>query len=121
MRLRDVSVAAVTAVAVSGMWLAVGCQTAPQPPGADLQMPRRDGKPDFSGIWRTNNNANWDLEVHTPRPIVGQPGVYQDVPVLAAPVVALGAIGWVPPDVGFVEGGQIPYQPWAADRRKENA
>jgi hypothetical protein len=51
---------------------------------------------------------------------VGQPGVYSDVPVLAAPVVALGAIGWVPPDLGVVEGDEIPYQPWAAKRKQEN-
>jgi hypothetical protein len=52
--------------------------------------------------------------------MVGQSGVYSDVPVLAAPVVALGAIGWVPPDLGVVEGNEIPYQPWAAKRKQEN-
>jgi hypothetical protein len=52
--------------------------------------------------------------------MVAQPGVYKDVPVLAAPVVALGAIGWVPPDTGVVEGNEIPYQPWAAQRKREN-
>jgi hypothetical protein len=52
--------------------------------------------------------------------MVGQPGVYPDVPVLAAPVVALGAIGWAPPDLGVVEGDEIPYQPWAAKRKQEN-
>jgi hypothetical protein len=79
-----------------------------------------DGKPDFSGIWQAQNGANWDLLTHVARPMVAQPGVYKDVPVLAAPVVALGAIGWVPPDVGVVEGDEIPYQPWAAKRKKEN-
>jgi hypothetical protein len=41
-------------------------------------------------------------------------------PVLAAPVVGLGSIGWVPGGLGVVEGEEIPYQPWAAARKKEN-
>jgi hypothetical protein len=77
--------------------------------------------PDFSGIWQANTSANWDLLTHNERPIVGQPGVYANVPVLAAPVVALGSMGWVPADRGVVEGDEIPYQPWAAARKKENA
>ena len=53
--------------------------------------------------------------------MVAQAGVYPDVPVLAAPVVALGTVGWVPPGLGVVQGGEIPYQPWAARRKQENA
>ena len=79
-----------------------------------------DGKPDFSGIWQANSLAHWDLLSHDARPIVAQRGAYPDVPVLAAPVVALGTIGWIPADVGVVEGDEIPYQPWAAARQKEN-
>src|SRR5262245_20064691 len=63
-----------------------------------------DGKPDFSGIWQANSSAHWDLLSHDARPIVAQRGAYPDVPVLAAPVVALGTIGWIPADVGVVEG-----------------
>ena len=34
-----------------------------------------DGKPNFSGIWQANNEANWDLEAHEARPgAVTQPG-----------------------------------------------
>ena len=79
-----------------------------------------DGKPDFGGIWQANTTANWDLETHGARPMVAQQGVYPDVPVLASPVVALGTVGWIPPGVGVVEG-EIPYQPWAAQRKRENA
>jgi hypothetical protein len=53
--------------------------------------------------------------------MVAQPGAYPDVPVLAAPVVALGTVGWVPPGLGVVEGDEIPYQEWAAKRKSENA
>ena len=53
--------------------------------------------------------------------MVAQAGVYPDVPVLAAPVVALGTVGWIPPGLGVVQSGEIPYQPWAARRKQENA
>src|SRR4029453_8369263 len=62
----------------------------------------------------------WDLLSHDARPIVAQRGAYPDVPVLAAPVVALGTIGWIPAALGVVEGDEIPYQPWAAGRQREN-
>src|SRR5438477_601971 len=89
------------------------------PAAAQARTP--DGKPDFSGIWQANTTANWDLQTHAARPMVAQPGVYPDVPVLAAPVVALGTVGWVPPGMGVVEGDEIPYQPWALQRKRENA
>ncbi len=78
------------------------------------------GKPDFSGIWEANNTANWDLLTHEARPMVAQPGLLPNTVVSAAPVVALGALGWVPAGLGVVEGDEIPYQPWAAARKKEN-
>jgi len=52
--------------------------------------------------------------------MVGQPGLLPNSVVLAAPVLGLGALGWVPPGQGVVEGDEIPYQPWAAQRKKEN-
>ena len=63
-----------------------------------------DGKPDLSGIWQALNTANWDLEDHNMAP---------------GPFWQLGAIGGVPPGLGVVEGGTIPYQPWAAAKKKE--
>ena len=104
-----------TAAVVGGASLAVI-------PGAGQSQGRTtDGKPDFSGIWQANTTANWDLQTHEARPMVAQPGVYPDVPVLAAPVVALGSLGWIPPGLGVVDGDEIPYQPWAAQRKRENA
>ena len=52
-------------------------------------------KPDFSGVWQALNSAGWDIQDHS-----GQLGE--------------------PPGEGVVEGNEIPYQPWAAAKRKEN-
>ncbi len=41
-------------------------------------------------------------------------------PVPAAAVLALGAVGSVPPGMGVVEGGAIPYKPAALAKKKEN-
>jgi hypothetical protein len=79
-----------------------------------------DGKPNLSGIWQATTTANWDLLAHEMRPAVAQAGVYADVPVLAAPVLALGSVGGVPPGPGVVEGNVIPYKPEAAAKKKEN-
>ncbi len=83
-----------------------------------------DGKPNFSGVWQANNEANWDLQAHQARPApVTQPGVYpyEYARVPAAPFVALGAAAGVPGSLGVVQGdGQIPYKPEAAKIKKEN-
>lgn len=100
----SLTIAAVAAVVVA--------QTAP--------AVRTAGKPDLSGIWQANTTAYWDLLTHETRPMVGQPGLTANSVVLAAPVVALGSIGWVPAGLGIVEGNEIPYLPWAAARQKEN-
>jgi hypothetical protein len=52
--------------------------------------------------------------------MVAQQGLTANSVVPAAPVLALGSIGWVPSGLGVVEGDEIPYQPWAAARKKEN-
>ena len=38
-----------------------------------------------------------------------RPGPYGPLP--ASPVLALGAVGSVPPSLGVVEDGEIPYKP----------
>src|SRR6201984_2535948 len=86
---------------------------------------RIEGKPNLSGIWQANNEANWDLQAHAARPAaVTQQGVYpyDYARVPAAPVLALGAAGAVPRSLGVVQGdGQIPYKPEALAIKKENA
>src|SRR5271168_3269082 len=64
-----------------------------------------DGKPNLNGIWQAMNTANWDLAGHSAQ---------------AGQVVALGATGAEPPGIGVVEGGEIPYLPAAAQKKKEN-
>jgi hypothetical protein len=63
-----------------------------------------DGKPDLNGIWQAVNTANWDLQDHPAQ----------------AGLPPMGAIGAIPPGQGVVEGSEIPYQPKAAAKRKEN-
>jgi hypothetical protein len=78
-----------------------------------------DGHPDLNGIWQALNEANWDLEPHTARPALAlRRGPYGPVP--AAEVLALGAVGSVPPGMGVVEGDTIPYKPEALAKKKEN-
>lgn len=64
-----------------------------------------DGNPDLNGIWQAMGSAHWDLENHAAR---------------HGPVEALGALGAIPAGLSVVEGGTIPYQPWAAEQRAEN-
>src|SRR5262249_54346259 len=62
----------------------------------NYQGPRiADGKPDLNGIWQVLDTAEWDLLPHA-----AQDGV--------------------PAGQGVVEGDEIPYQPWAAEKKKEN-
>ena len=86
---------------------------------ARYRAPRIDGKADLNGIWQTLNEADYDLEGHAARPAMAlRQGPYGPVP--AAPVLALGAVGAVPPSLGVVEGDEIPYKPEALAVKKEN-
>jgi hypothetical protein len=88
--------------------------------GQAYRAPRAEnGRPDLNGIWQAMNEANYDLEGHNARPAMAlRPGPYGPVP--AASVLALGAVGAVPPSLGVVEGGEIPYKPEALAQKKKN-
>src|SRR5437667_1608816 len=72
---------------------------ASQTPPAAIQartLPRTpDGKPNLSGIWQVMNAASWDIQDHAAQKRIrgGQ---------------------------GVVDGNEIPYQPAAAAKKKEN-
>src|SRR3984893_16865172 len=88
--------------------------------GQAYRAPRApDGKPSLNGIWQALNEANFDLEARMARSAMPlRAGPHGPVP--AAAVLALGAVGAVPPSVGVVEGGEIPYKPEALATRKKN-
>jgi hypothetical protein len=112
---------ALTAAAASAALFSLVTQSARRATAAATDtVGRVAGKPDFNGVWEANNTANWDVQNHQARPLVGQPGRVPGSVVLAAPVLALGTMGWVPGGLGIVEGDEIPYKPWAAARKREN-
>jgi len=105
---------AAAAAAVASSVILVAAQ------GPAYRAPRApDGKANLNGIWQSLNEANYDLEMHMARPAMAlRPGPYGQLP--AAPVLALGAVGSVPPGMGVVEGGTIPYKPEMLAKKKEN-
>jgi len=109
---------AVAAFALGAVLVVVSKPVAGQAPGPSV--PRlADGKPDLNGIWQALNEANYDIQMHTARPAMAlRAGPYGAVP--AAAVLALGAVGAVPPGPGVVEGDALPYRPEALARKKEN-
>lgn len=90
------------------------------PAYGEYKPPRTaDGKPDLTGVWQVLNTANQNLEAHTGRAAqVMMEGPV--VPVPAKELVALGAVGALPPSLGVVVGDEIPYREEALARREEN-
>jgi len=89
-----------------------------QAQGGDI--PRTSsGRPDLNGIWQALGNAHWNIEPHQASAAMAmRPGPLGPVP--ADEVVALGAVGSVPPSMGIVVGGEIPYLPNARTLRDDN-
>jgi hypothetical protein len=110
MHIRRRSMTAVAAAALAALWFA-GIPTAGQTPSANQFPPYKaprtaDGKPNLNGIWQSFTTANWDILAHA-----AQPGPHPEL---------MGAWGAAPGGQGIVEGNEIPYQPWAAAKQKEN-
>jgi hypothetical protein len=85
------------------------------------EIPRlSNGRVDFSGIWQTMNEANYDLEPHIARHSMQmREGPVNPVP--AAETLNLGAVGAVPGSMGvIVGGGKIPYTPEARALKEEH-
>ena len=61
-------------------------------------------RPNLHGLWQALTEANWDIQAHA-----AQPGPPQ-----------FGALYAEPAGPGIVEGNEIPYQPWAMAKKKEN-
>jgi len=84
------------AVSVGAMLLSAAVATAQTTPASTQSVPRTaDGKPDLSGVWQAINTAAWDLQGHHARK-------------------------GMPAGLSVVVGGAIPYQPWAAVKKREN-
>ena len=62
--------------------------------------------PDLNGIWQAFTTANTDIEDHA-----AQSGPHPEL---------LGVYGAWPAGQSIVEGGEIPYQAWALEKRKQN-
>ena len=93
-------------VAVTAAVTALSAQAPAAGQAQGYRAPRTaDGRPNLNGIWQAINEANWDLQPHAAN--FGR-------------VVALGAEDAMPPGIGWVEGGEIPYLPAAAAKKKEN-
>jgi hypothetical protein len=88
-------VALLASVAAAGS--AVAVQAAQSQAASRPYSPPKtaDGHPDLQGLWQVLNTAAWDIQDHHAR---------------------LG----VPAGRGVVEGNEIPYQPWALEKKKEN-
>ena len=90
--------------------LAAACLSLPSAVHAQEQEQERPeriaGQPNFNGIWRALNTANWNLEGHAAEALTD--------------FWRLGAIGAIPAGQGVVVEGQIPYRPEALAQRDAN-
>ncbi|PWT80389.1 MAG: hypothetical protein C5B57_12330 [Blastocatellia bacterium] len=95
MRPRFRALILLTALSLSQTVTTNAAGAAPQNLGGPAIPRSSDGKPDLSGIWQVMNTAAWDIQDHP-----AQKGV--------------------PGGQGVVEDNDIPYQPWALAKKKEN-
>ena len=112
--------------------LSLGCATVQSSAPADssnaqqaaaeaYKAPRLPGSnvPNLNGVWQALNSANYNIETHVASHSMqtreGPAG-----PVPAVKTLYLGAVGAVPPGLGVVVEGEIPYLPEARKVRDEN-
>ena len=85
------------------------------------KAPRGPGgvNPDLNGVWQALNEANYDIERHMARASVQvREGPMGPVPSIAT--LRMGAVGAVPPGLGVVDGGKLPYKTEALAKREAN-
>jgi hypothetical protein len=94
----------IVAVAAGGaLWLSMPVVSGQ---ASTYKAPRTtDGHPNLNGIWQAISEASWDIEPHA---------------AAMGPVPALGAAGAIPPGLGIVDGGRIPYLPGAVEQKRKN-
>ncbi|MEO2176734.1 MAG: hypothetical protein ABGY96_21880 [bacterium] len=92
--------------------LIAACQPAAEPEaiqaeaGKAFTAPRDEyGNPDLNGVWQTIGSAHFNLEAHA---------------ASMGPVPQMGGIGGIPAGLSVVEGGEIPYRPWAREQQQKN-
>src|SRR6476620_3897416 len=106
LRLTIIAVAAIAGLALLSFAAMSIAQQRAAAPAPTYRAPRLDGHPDLNGLWQAMVTANWDLQDHD-----AQPGPHPEI---------MGAYGAGPAGQSIVEGGEIPYQPWALQKKKEN-
>ena len=112
-----------TMAAVVGLVGLAACQLPAEDSDSGSSVPRLEGTtvPDIHGVWQAFSEAEYDLEGQAAQPAaVLHAGRPNGNPVPHAPVLALGALGGVPPSQSVVVGGTIPYRPDAQAQREQN-
>jgi hypothetical protein len=82
----------------------LGVLPAAAQPGYQATRLAGTNHPNLNGLWQSITEANWDIQAHA-----AQPGPPQ-----------FGALYAEPAGPGIVEGNEIPYQPWALAKKKDN-
>ena len=88
---------------------------------AEYKAPRGPGgvHPDLNGIWQALNTANYDIEMHTASHSMQlREGPHGPLPTVKT--MYLGAVASVPPGLGVVVDGKIPYTSEALAKKQEN-
>lgn len=122
-RFRDVLIVAGTVILMLGAFMAIAARPGTAQTATAYRAPRLPGttQPDLNGIWQALTTAHDDLEEHEAQPRVRHAGARPGQPAVpAASVLALGTLGVVAGGMSVVDGGTIPYQRWAAAKRKDN-